>query len=127
MSKLTDVFVYGTLKEGFRLDRRFLSETRTKVQKAEIDADLFNLGWFPTIKAGTGNSVRGEVHSFPETEISGVLDLLDRIEGVARGLYSRKKVKATLETGKQVDVWVYEYNGNVDPASRIESGIWEEK
>ncbi len=54
---------------------------------------------------------------------------MDAIEGYkakepTKGLYNRHKIEATLEDGKVVTAWVYEYNGEVKADQRIENGIW---
>ena len=55
---------------------------------------------------------------------------MDAIEGYNKhapdkGLYNRHKVEATLKDGNVVTAWVYEYNGDVDPAKRLKDGVWE--
>jgi len=72
--------------------------------------------------------VYGEVHTYPEEIMAQVLSLFDKIEGYVEGsednLYDRKIVSVTLENGKEVDAYVYEYNGEVDESLLIESGEW---
>ena len=131
MSKeLNNFFVYGTLKVGRPLDRPRLAELRTSVKDATITGSIFSLGPYPTIKLDGKGIVIGEVHTFPEKEVKGVLSLLDSIEGYSernpdKGLYNRHQVKATLEDGKTITAWAYEYNGKVDPKSKLEDGVWE--
>lgn len=128
--KITKVFVYGTLKEGRPLDHRQFADLRTSVEEATIEGGIFNLGAYPTIKLDVEGVVIGEVHTFQEKDINGVINIMDQIEGYDPlypdgGLYNRHEVKATLEDGEVVTAWAYEYKGAVDPKRRLEDGVWE--
>ena len=128
--KTTKFFMYGTLKEGRPLDRSVLSNKRTSVSPATIEGSIFNLGPYPTIKLDGKGLVVGEVHTFLEKDLSGIQSMLDSIEGYnssypTQGLYNRHKVEATLSNGEVVTAWAYEYNGSVNPKSRIADGVWE--
>ena len=129
-SNSTSFFMYGTLKEGRPLDRPILAAKRTSVNYATIEGSIFDLGHYPTVKLDGKGIVIGEVHTFPDKDLELVQSLLDYIEGYnpsypEQGLYNRHKVKATLKGGKMVTAWVYEYNGSVNPKSRLSSGVWE--
>ena len=126
------VFVYGTLKEGRPLDRKGLADMRTSVKAATIKGSIFKFkhAGYPTIKLDGKGLVIGEVHTFPEKHMKDVQQAMDAIEGYNRhhpdqGLYNRHEIKATLEDGKVVTAWAYEYNGTVDQELRIEEGVWE--
>ena len=126
---ITKVFVYGTLKEGGRLDRGEFAELRTSVEVATIEAGLFSLGPYPTIKLDEDGITMGEVHTFRSEDFKAVQMLMDRIEGYnskapKEGLFNRHKVEATLEDGEVVTAWVYEYNGEIDPDGKVEDGVW---
>ena len=126
---ITKIFVYGTLKEGYRLDKEEFIELRTSVEVATIEAGLFSLGDYPTIKLDKDGITIGEVHTFKSEDFEDVLGLMDEIEGYKpktpkEGLYNRYKVEATREDGEVVTVWVYEYNGEIDPDEKVEDGIW---
>jgi gamma-glutamylcyclotransferase (GGCT)/AIG2-like uncharacterized protein YtfP len=126
---ITKVFVYGTLKEGGRLDREELAELRTSVEVATIEAGLFSLGRYPTVKLDEDGITVGEVHTFKSEDFEGVQELMDMIEGYRHktpkeGLFNRHKIEATLEEGEVVTVWVYEYNRPIDPDEKVEDGIW---
>lgn len=146
---VTSVFVYGTLKQGRPLDRPALSALRTAVQPASIVGSLYSLGPYPTVRLDGQGTVQGEVHTFASQDFGFVLELMDEIEGYnaddpRAGLYTRHVVEATLLIDKNSDnnasgeeattaaaaatttaVWVYEYNGIVNPSDRIGSGVWE--
>ena len=126
------VFVYGTLKEGRPLDRKGLADLRTSVKAATIEGSIFKFrhAGYPTIKLDGKGLVIGEVHTFPEKHMKEVQQAMDAIEGYNRhqpdqGLYNRHEIEATLEDGKVVTAWAYEYNGKVDQELRIEEGVWE--
>lgn len=128
--KITKFFMYGTLKEGRPLDRKTFAQLRTSVQEATITGSIFNLGPYPTIKLDGAGMVIGEVHTFPEKHVKDVQRMMDSIEGYNasypdKGLYNRHKVKATLDDGKVVTAWAYEFNGSVDPKRRLKDGVWE--
>ena len=126
---ITRVFVYGTLKEGGRLDREEFAELRTSVEVATIEAGLFSLGAYPTIKLDEDGITIGEVHTFKSEDFEDVQKVMDMIEGYRaktpkEGLFNRHKVEATMEDGEVVTVWVYEFNGEIDPDEKVEDGIW---
>lgn len=128
--KINKFFVYGTLKEGRPLDRKGFADLRVKVQEATIVGNIYNLGWYPTIKLDGKGIVVGEVHTFPEKHAEDIRGMMDRIEGYnaarpSQGLYNRHMVKATLADGKVVTAWAYEFNGSVKNAELLEDGVWE--
>ena len=84
------VFVYGTLKTGYRLHAhmtgsRFLGEART-----EPLYRLFRIDWFPgLVESLDGTGIRGEVW-----EVSAsTLRQLDVVEEVDAGLYERRVIR----------------------------------
>lgn len=83
------VFVYGTLKRGFRLNP-VLSNSFFVGETIVEGYDMFSLGAFPAIKSGEG-SVHGEVYEVDERTLS----VLDQIEGVPH-LYVRQKIQTPL-------------------------------
>ncbi|MGD9160890.1 MAG: gamma-glutamylcyclotransferase [Desulfobacteraceae bacterium] len=128
--KTSKVFVYGTLKVGGRFDYPVFSKARKKVEEAVIKGSLYSLGSFPTVKIKEKGQVHGEVHTFSPDDMAVVMSRMDSIEGYnaecpEKGLYNRHQVKAKLPDGSVTTVWVYEYNGPVTKAERIESGVWE--
>lgn len=106
------LFVYGTLKRGFRLYQGI----ETGVSEGTVKGDLFSLGSFPAIKLGGDNIVYGEVHEVDDK----FLPLFDMIEGEGY-LYKRKEI----QTEEGVDCWIYEYINEDDLKLPIESGVWE--
>lgn len=85
------LFVYGTLKRGFKnhrhiADQRFVGEARTAP-----GYQLYDLGDYPGLVAdGTDTlGVNGELW---EVDAAGLVRL-DEFEGVAEGLYRRVRVE----------------------------------
>jgi gamma-glutamylcyclotransferase (GGCT)/AIG2-like uncharacterized protein YtfP len=127
------MFVYGTLKEGRPLDRDFFAKTRLSVQPATIVGDIYHLNWYPGMKLGGDNLAHGEIHEFELQDMKVVVPMMDAIEGYSEkrddedNLFSRRIVKAKAENGEELDVYVYEFNGKVEDAQRVEDGVWEPK
>jgi gamma-glutamylcyclotransferase (GGCT)/AIG2-like uncharacterized protein YtfP len=97
---VTHVFVYGTLKQGGRLnwamkDCQFVGEDYTKMKKYK----MFSVGdRFPGVTCWKGTcAIKGEVYKLPEGDAGdAVLKQLDKIEGVP-DLYRRDDTR-TLNT-----------------------------
>jgi gamma-glutamylaminecyclotransferase len=91
MTARTLVFVYGTLKRGgsnhsFLASQNFLGEARTAP-----GFRLYDLGGYPGMIARTApgdTGVTGEVWSVD----APTLARLDRLEGIAEGLYRRERI-----------------------------------
>lgn len=131
--KIHHLFVYGTLKEGRPLDRKMFANVRLSVKPATITGDIYHVNFYPGIKLGGKNLAHGEIHEFDSKDMKTLLPIFDSIEGYREGqpeernLFNRKIVKAKLDNGKEIDAYVYEYNGKVDKAQLVKSGLWEPK
>jgi gamma-glutamylcyclotransferase (GGCT)/AIG2-like uncharacterized protein YtfP len=83
------LFVYGSLKRGFRLHRhlqpgRFLGAAHTEPGYA-----LYRLDWYPGMVAEPGSGVvTGELYEIPEA----LLPFLDEVESVPH-LYQRAQIE----------------------------------
>ena len=128
---MTNVFVYGTLRDGGRLHRYM--QGATFVGKARVEGELFSLGSFPGAEFGSSQTwVEGEIYRVtPE-----ILSRLDDLEGfhpdrTELSMYVRRKVTPVLVLGKGrtvpgKDVWAYEYRtrGPKDRRPTIKHGDW---
>lgn len=128
---LTSVFVYGTLKAGQWNDRPIYSKNRVSCHKATIQGRIYAVASFPGVRlTDDGEVVYGEVHEYTEQMFKSILPMMDGLEGYdpkrKDNHYNRKVVRATLENGKEVDVYVYEYGRPVPESLRILSGNWTE-
>jgi gamma-glutamylcyclotransferase (GGCT)/AIG2-like uncharacterized protein YtfP len=133
MSKVINVFVYGTLKEGRPLDREVFANTRLSVTPATIVGSIYNLGPYPAIKLQGKGLVQGEVHQFTKDDIKDIISLMDRIEGYdpkrkeKHNLYNRRVVTAKTKDGEKMEAYVYEYSDKPKDALKIDDGLWEPK
>lgn len=101
------LYVYGTLRPG-------------KEKTVLIPGTLYDLGWFPGIKLGHG----------PDQVVCEPVEVddwgpIDRYEGFnesdpVNSLYIRQP----LVVPYGIDGFIYEYNRDVSPIKRIESGDW---
>ena len=110
-----NVFVYGTLLSKY-LDPQegeIKKHSRSEILKGfKFERALLNnykLLWpdglgFPFIIPFEGCSVKGEVYYAVGDDIIGVLD---EIEGVAGGLYEKKIVKVTTDSGEKAEALTY--------------------
>lgn len=99
---LETVFVYGSLKRGYRNHAlmagcKFLGEGRTAPTFAMID-----LGRYPGVIRG-GATIAGEVFAVP----SHRMGRLDRLEDNGR-VYQRERTPIDLPAGP-VEAWIYLY------------------
>lgn len=124
------LFVYGTLKRRSRHPMAaHLAKSATFVGEATIAGRLYNLGRFPGLK---------EPRSFEDRVHGDVYDLGDNADAVLREMdayenaesppptpYERELATVRLADGRELEVWVYWYRGEVDEANLIASGSFE--
>lgn len=120
------VFVYGTLKKGFRANY-MLDKCELVSTEAVTTGRLYTLGWFPGLllpKDDDQSTVIGDLYSFPkeEKEMTDVIAQLDRYEG-APNLY-RRQLRYAYVDGVAKPAFMYIYNGVPDEISRIPGGVW---
>ena len=111
------VFVYGSLKKGFRNHSYFLEEN--KLLGSHITAPKFtmvSLGGFPGVLKGGETPISGEIYEINE----GDLQRLDRLEGHPT-FYCREQISTPYG-----DSWIYFLQGRHGDTNKVESGIWEE-
>jgi gamma-glutamylcyclotransferase (GGCT)/AIG2-like uncharacterized protein YtfP len=128
---LNRVFVYGTLMAGKWNDGEIYAKNRVACHKATIKGRIYAVASFPGVRLEHEDSVvNGEVHEYPPEMMRKLLQLMDSLEGYhptrTNNHYNRKIVKATLEDGSEIEVYVYEYGRNVPEEIRILSGSWTE-
>lgn len=127
------LFVYGSLKSthGGTMSKG-LQKNAKYVGEATIKASLFKLSWFPGVILDTGYIVYGELYDISECPF--IFAELDRYEGYndnfkADSLFIRKVVNCTPFNrqdlvAKDIQAYVYEYNGKVKEEDLVESGNW---
>jgi len=118
------LFVYGTLRDGYDLKLKDdLSDELEYVGKGRIGASLYDIGKYPgAIKDKTGNEVIGDV--FLVNNPDKVFRVLDKYEGYSKNKaeeseFVRKRNRVTLNSGKNMNVWVYWYNQDPNGRAKI--------
>ncbi len=92
------VFVYGTLKKGFWNNPllkgcEFLGNAVTVPTYSMISVSHAVITLFPVIRPNeNGRPVAGEIYTVDDE----VLERLDRLEGVLKGMYSRELIDVTV-------------------------------
>jgi gamma-glutamylaminecyclotransferase len=104
MSRNHLIFVYGTLKEGYRNHTRFLvNQPRVGTGRTNRRFHVTCVGFPIAYERGPHPlQVDGEVYLVDDK----ILVSLDRLEGVPH-LYQRTTVKINLDEGYQLNVWMY--------------------
>ncbi|NPA62821.1 MAG: gamma-glutamylcyclotransferase [Methanococci archaeon] len=99
------VFVYGSLRKGFwnhepyLKNSKFIGKGRTK-EKYAMYADIIPY----VVENEKISHIVGEVYEVDEE----TLKRIDRLEGHP-DYYERKKVKIILESGEEIEAWLYFY------------------
>jgi len=106
------LFVYGTLRRGFRLHHHLKRSGAQFVANGKVQAELFDLGEFPGARASTkpGKTVAGELYRVGKVE--NTLKVLDQIEGFSPrnpGMFERGMTEVTLPNGARRLAWIYWY------------------
>lgn len=103
------IFVYGSLKRGYRLHDLLCDQTFMGRASTECCYRLFDLGEYPgLVDSVDGVSVNGEVYQVADH----CLVRLDRAEGVDEGLYERRPIRllqcpASVRPSDTVEAWFY--------------------
>ena len=102
--KTVKIFVYGTLKKGFRNHDRFCGNA-ISIELATVNGRLYDTGWgFPAMQLSDNpdDIVHGEIITIPEADLPAI----DRLEGVPR-LYQRVEIRAVSEDGTKSTAYCY--------------------
>jgi len=109
------LFVYGTLRRGFRLHHYLKRLSPQFVASGKVQAELVHLGEFPGARPSTkpGHTVEGELYRLHRVE--NTLRVLDRVEGFSpgnpdRGLFQRGVAEVELPNGARRLAWIYWYS-----------------
>jgi gamma-glutamylcyclotransferase (GGCT)/AIG2-like uncharacterized protein YtfP len=124
---MTQLFVYGTLMPGqvrWHLLERFVEATPIE---AEVCGQLFDTGWgWPAAVFGpseTSSLVPGKLVAIDPSSEERALALLDEVEGVSSGMFSRIDVF----TGKGTPCCTYSWRGLTGRFDRISSWVTRER
>jgi gamma-glutamylcyclotransferase (GGCT)/AIG2-like uncharacterized protein YtfP len=115
------LFVYGTLKSGFR--NRYARRLRREALlagPATMPGRLYRLRWYPGMRPARqpGDLVAGELYRLRQP--SKMLAILDEWEEH----YRRELGRATLAKGGTRQCWVYVYRFPLLERRRVASGEW---
>lgn len=118
-----NLFVYGTLKEGYPLHGIIGRQEFLGVYKTAPVFKLVTLGPFPALIPARTNGVEvtGEVYKVDED----TLNYVDVVEGVNRGLYRRVYIEVHDQLAAKVKAWAYvSLNAGQFAFEEIKSGVW---
>lgn len=123
-------FVYGTLLPGQPNYDLLIDETLEQRPAYFPNGRLYDLGPYPMLLEGNGDSVKGIVYTIKEDHYPTILRRLDALEGFnpqnpAAGNYRRVKRLVNLEDGRSILAWAYLGKPElVSGANLIQSGDW---
>ncbi|MGG7142147.1 gamma-glutamylcyclotransferase family protein [Clostridium nigeriense] len=137
MSKNINLFVYGSLREGFFNYDLYLKGKVKSIRPAEINGfELYHMPYkgYPAVLPGN-NTIVGEVVEIEDYD--STLKAMDKMEGFLEegnpnNEYSRKLVQVKLtDDESSEDCYSYFYNKDIDPkfqdeAIYIKNGDWKE-
>ncbi len=122
------IFIYGTLSPEIVPDE--IADVVRKLRligEGFVYGKLYDLGEFPGAKLGgrSRTKIRGRVYQLPSDK--KLIKSLDAYEEFIPGkpgqsLYLRKKTPVMLESGKRIEAWIYEYNGDITFLPMIRNG-----
>ena len=120
------IAVYGSLRVGHGANHFMQGLDLVSSGEETVKGRLFSLGGFPGLKLGSSENidVLVDVYELPKDPRT-ILARLDQYEGYvsenqSNSLFIRRK---TL-TSDNIEVWVYEYNGDVSQLVEIKHGDW---
>lgn len=118
------VFVYGTLRRG--ASNHFRMTAAKFISPATVTGRLYRVHWYPgMVLDEAGSAIHGDIYEVDKDTLA----ILDVFEGLAAGEvegteYRRLKSPVTLEDGRVVDAWVWEWIGATDEIKRLADGDW---
>ena len=123
------LFVYGSLRSGFRNPAyEYLTKYFHLLGEAVVQGKFYDKGEHPVAIASTDDSfINGELYESNSPEdFNWAIDQLDDYEGlnVEAGetpMYKRELVNA-FQNGAALEAWIYWYNGSVANMKEITAG-----
>lgn len=132
------IAVYGSLRKNQQAAHKMhkLEYRLDFIGEGLVDGSLFDLGWYPGIKLGTGLRTVVDVFKLPqEQHLREIIFLdLDTYEGYREkdplnSLFVRKVAKLLEKDGNHpsgLDVLIYEYNYPTNRAPLVANGDWND-
>ena len=124
MAKETFLFVYGTLRKGFKHPmHQVLARHGTSIGLGTFQGRLYDLGTFPGVVKSKDKtaSVVGEVYRLERPK--EVFAALDQYEGQA---FRRTRVTIIRAAEDRLSCWIYLYGRSTSGRKRIPSGDYLE-
>jgi pyruvate carboxylase len=129
--KAEKLFVYGTLRRGFKLHSELAKLKARYLGRGRIGGDLFNLREYPGVLPAPSarRGVEGELYELSKPQEH--LTVLDRIEEFnperpSKSLFVRRRATVRMIDGSRVRAWVYFLPRRPARASVISSGDYAE-
>jgi gamma-glutamylcyclotransferase (GGCT)/AIG2-like uncharacterized protein YtfP len=128
-NEIFQLFVYGSLRSGFRNPvYHYLTQYFHLLGEAIVKGQFFDKGDFPVaLPTSNDHFISGELYEVNNTEeFAWAIEQLDDYEGmnVERGeqpLY-RREVADVFQNGRASKAWIYWYNQSVEGMPIIETG-----
>ena len=123
---VTHLFAYGTLQPTLAPDavRPIVAGLR-RVGRGTAAGEVFDLGEYPAAVFAAGSAaVHGTVYELPPGAEADVLPALDAYEGVP-DLYLRLAVAVTLDGGRPLTCWAYQFNRDLTGRQPIPTGVYD--
>jgi gamma-glutamylcyclotransferase (GGCT)/AIG2-like uncharacterized protein YtfP len=129
MTSVYQLFVYGSLRSGFKSPAyEYISRFFTLLGDARVRGKLFDMGSYPAgIPTAENQFIQGEIYRIKEeNEFSWAIGQLDDYEGVTVEpdevqLY-RREITDVFMNGHVTQAWIYWYNGETNGRTMISSG-----
>lgn len=114
------VFVYGTLRPGDVRWHHLAPFTVDGGIPDSVEGQLFDTGLdYPAAAFGIAGTIHGHTFALLDASLDDALAVLDDVEDVVGGEYSRVLVR----TGRGLDAWAYAYGSGLT-LTEIPSGDW---
>lgn len=130
MTRVNNLFVYGTLRKDFQHDFYDLLEKNSIYMGIGfVKAKLFDLGDYPGAIASNDiySLLSGEVYQINQDRLSFVLNELDNYEEYYKdnlncSEYIRKIVSVSMGNDEFINSWIYWYNQSIDGKLLVTNG-----
>ncbi|HET7214239.1 MAG TPA: gamma-glutamylcyclotransferase family protein [Terriglobia bacterium] len=121
------LFVYGTLRKGFRSHGLLLRCRPRFLGKGHVCGELYDFGEYPGAAEGKSEwaRVEGELYWLPRAEVA--FKVLDSFEGYdhtrpALDGFERKETIVSMANGDEIRAWIYWLSRKRASGHRIPSG-----
>ena len=128
------LFVYGSLRSDAGHEMHEMGEVLAAAGERESEATvrgrLYAVHWYPGLVLDEqGDDIRGEVWRIEDASVLARLDVYEGCgpEDPAPHEFRRVRARVRMESGAEVQAWVYVYAQDVDEASRVATGDWAER